>query len=234
MSDLLMIQNVGHEGPGLLAEVLEKHKITYDVVGPAKDLPSVVGYKALVILGGPASANDDGERITGEIAMVKQALQNGLPFLGVCLGMQILVKAAGGNIIRGRELQAGFIDPAGQPYTITFTEDGKADRLLDGLKSPVRVFQLHGEVAELNADMKLLGTEPVAPNQIVRVGTNAYGIQSHFELTEEMLQVWAVKDPALVPIGAPKLLEQFSDIKHDYAKTGETLLTNFLKIAGLV
>ena len=234
MSDLLMIQNVGHEGPGLLADVLQKHNVTYDVVEPTKALPSVVGYKALVILGGPASANDDSERITGEIEMVQQVLQNGLPFLGICLGMQILVKAAGGNIIRGREVQAGFIDPTGEPYIITFTEEGKADRLLDGLKSPVRVFQLHGEVAELNADMKLLGTEPVAPSQIVRVGTNAYGIQSHFELTEEMLQVWAVKDPALVPIGAPKLLKQFSDIKHDYTRTGETLLTNFLKIAGVI
>ena len=235
MSDLLIIKNVAHEDLGLLADVLAKHSVSFDLVDLDRggQFPSLVGYKALVVLGGPASANDTNEPMTSELALVEQATANGLPYLGICLGMQVLVKVAGGRVVPGRGVQAGFIDPEGQPYTITFTEDGKADPLLAGLKSPVRVFQLHGEVVELNADIKLLGTEPVAQNQIVRVGTNAYGIQSHFELTEEMLREWAVKDSALMPIGTDMLVRQFNDIKHDYTKTGETLLQNFLHIAGL-
>ena len=236
MSDVLIIKNVAREEPGLLATVLDEHKISSDVVDLDKgdQLPSLVGYKALVVLGGPDSANDTSDKMSNELERVKQALANGMPYLGICLGMQILVKAAGGNVVRGKQVQAGFVDPQGQPYTIAFTADGKKDKLLDGLKSPVRVFQLHGEVTELNADMKLLGTAPVAPNQIVRVGTNAYGIQSHFELTDDMLRVWAAEDPDLAPIGYQTLQKQFNDVKHDYTNTGETLLHNFLRVAGLL
>ena len=236
MSDILIIKNVTREGPGLLATVLDEHKISYDVVDLSKgeQFPSLVGYKALVVLGGPDSANDTSDKMTNELACVKQALANGMPYLGVCLGMQVLVKAAGGNVARGKQPQAGLVDQQGQPYTVAFTADGQKDPLLDGLKSPVRVFQLHGEVAELNADIKLLGTEPVAPNQIVRVGTNAYGIQPHIELTDDMLRVWAAEDPDLAPIGYQTLQKQFNGIKHDYTNTGETLLHNFLRVAGLL
>lgn len=236
MSDILILKNVTREGPGLLAGVLESHGITYDVVDLDKgeQLPSIVGYKALVVLGGPDSANDTSEKMTSELAFVTQAIDNGLPYLGVCLGMQVLVHAAGGQVVPGQRKEVGFMDADGQPYAITFTEAGRDEPLFTGLHSPLPVFQLHGEVVELRPDMKLLGTAPVCENQIVKVGVNAYGIQSHFELTDDMLRVWAAEDPDLAPIPYETLARDFAAIKEEYTKTGETLLQNFLRIAGLI
>jgi GMP synthase (glutamine-hydrolysing) len=235
MSDILILKNVAREGPGLLAGVLDSHGVTYDVVDLDKgeQLPSIVGYKALVVLGGPDSANDTSDKMANELAFVTQAIDNGLPYLGICLGLQVLVHAAGGQVVPGKRKEAGFVDENGEPYAVTFTDAGWEDPLFAGMTSPLPVFQLHGEVVELRPDMKLLGTAPVCENQVVKVGVNAYGIQSHFELTDDMLRVWAAEDPDLTPIGYETLAKDFAAIKDEYTKTGEVLLQNFLRIAGL-
>ncbi|MDB5185659.1 MAG: glutamine amidotransferase class-I, partial [Candidatus Saccharibacteria bacterium] len=95
------------------------------------------------------------------------------------------------------------------------------------------VFQLHGETVELTPDMTVLATGKFCLNQIVRVAPKAYGIQSHFELTPEMLAVWAEQDPDLIPIGKDKLLADFKAIEQSYTRIGQTLLRNFLRIAEL-
>lgn len=235
MADLLIVKNIPREGPGLLAGVLEKQNVSYDVVDlDAGDaFPSPVGYKALVVLGGPDSANDTTEKIQQELAQIRLALANTLPYLGICLGLQVAVKAAGGRVLPGTQKEIGFMDPAGRPYAVTATDAGVQDPLLAGLPSPLTVFQLHGEVVELTPAMTLLASSPVCP-QIVKVADKAYGIQSHFELTEDMLKLWAEQDPDLQPLGYQKLNTEFAAIRRQYTDIGERLLTNFLQIAGLV
>ncbi|HSW99178.1 MAG TPA: type 1 glutamine amidotransferase [Candidatus Saccharimonadales bacterium] len=236
MGDLLIIKNVTREGPGLLEGMLAKHQVSFDVadLDQGEDFPNLVGYKALVVLGGSDSANDASAKMAKEREQIKYAIDNGLPYLGICLGMQVLVKAAGGRVVPGARLEAGFISPEKTPFQVQITPDGSQDPLLAGLDSPLPVFQLHGEVVELMPDMKLLGTAPVSPNQIVRVAPKAYGIQSHFELTDQLLQVWAAEDPDLQPIGYDALRTEFAKVKDAYTHTGETLFTNFLRLAGLI
>ena len=98
----------------------------------------------------------------------------------------------------------------------------------------LNVFQLHGETVELTSDMIVLATGKFCNNQIVKVADKAYGIQSHFELTSEMLTIWAEQDPDLIPIGKEKLIADFEKIEQSYTYIGQTLLHNFLKIAGLI
>ena len=71
-------------------------------------------------------------------------------------------------------------------------------------------------------------------NQIIKVADKAYGIQSHFEVTPEMLAVWAEQDPDLIPIGRNKLAADLEAIKQSYTNIGQTLLGNFLRIANLI
>jgi GMP synthase-like glutamine amidotransferase len=211
--------------------------VSFDVadLDQGETFPNLVGYKALVVLGGPDSANDTTPKMTKEREQIKYAVDNGLPYLGICLGLQVLVKVAGGRVVPGVRTEAGFISPEGTPFQIELTPAGQEDPLLAGLESPLPVFQLHNEVVDLVPEtMKLLGTAPVSPNQIVKVGMKAYGIQSHYELTDQLLQVWAAEDPDLAPLGYEALNAEFQKIKDAYTKTGETLLTNFLKIAGLI
>ena len=236
MSELLIVQNISREGPGLLEHVLRDEGVAFDLVdlGKGQEIPDLDSYKALVVLGGPDSANDETAKMTGELGRIKEALGAGLPYLGICLGLQTLVKAAGGKVIPGDTKEVGFIDPDNNQHTVAVTEEGKNDPLLTGLPETLDVFQLHGETVELTPDMTVLATGKFCKNQIVRVADKAYGIQSHFELTPEMLAIWAEHDPDLMPIGKDKLRADFEAIKQSYTNIGQTLLRNFLRIAELV
>jgi GMP synthase-like glutamine amidotransferase len=235
MSELLIVQNISREGPGLLEQVLRDENVTFDVVDLDKgqEMPSLDSYKALVVLGGPDSANDDTPKMTTELARIKEGLTAGMPYLGICLGLQILVKAAGGEVVKGEVKEVGFIDPDNNQHTVAVTDQGKTDPLLAGLPEVLDVFQLHGETVALTPEMTVLATDKFCRNQIVRVADKAYGIQSHFELTPEMLAVWAEQDPDLIPIGKDKLLTDFEAISKSYTGIGQTLLRNFLRVAGL-
>jgi GMP synthase-like glutamine amidotransferase len=235
MSKLLIIQNITREGPGLLEDVLRTEGVAFDTANLDKNetLPELGSYKALVVLGGPDSANDETTKMTGELAYIKQALDAGTPYLGICLGLQTLVKAAGGKVVKGETKEIGFINPDGKQHTVSLTEAGKTDPLLNSLPEELAVFQLHGETVELTPSMTLLATGKFCRNQIVKVADKAYGIQSHFELTPEMLAVWAAQDPDLMPLGNDKLQADFAAIQQPYTNTGNILLKNFLSLAGL-
>src|SRR5487761_1756747 len=190
--DVLIVKNVSREGPGLLERVLAEHEIMYDIVDldGGQAFPSPVDYRALIVLGGPDSANDASEKMQTELAQIKLAVDKSVPYLGICLGLQVLVKASGGNVVPAAQKEIGFTYQAGQPYTVTLTDAGKQDALFAGLPETLGVFQLHGETVELTEGMQLLATGRDCPNQVVKVGEHAYGIQSHFELTEPMLHSW--------------------------------------------
>lgn len=236
MSELLIVQNITREGPGLLEQVLFDEGVAFDIVDldQGQSLPDQADYRALVVLGGPDSANDDTDKMKGELGFIRQALDAKLPYLGICLGLQTLVKAAGGQVVKGNIKEVDFINPDGNQHTVNVTDEGKTDPLLAGLPGELDVFQLHGETVELTPSMIVLATGKFVQNQIVKVADNAYGIQSHFEVTPEMLAVWAEQDPDLIPIGKDKLAADFKAIEQSYTNIGQTLLRNFLKIAELI
>jgi GMP synthase-like glutamine amidotransferase len=172
--------------------------------------------------------------MTEELPAVKKAVDAGMPYLGICLGLQVLVRAMGGKVVKNRVSEIGFFDPSGQPFEVELTLYGQRDALFAGLSDNLRVFHLHGETVELASDMTLLGTGRHCHNQVVRVGPRAYGLQCHFEFTAELLRTCAMEDPDLQPIGAQALLGQFEDFQGEYTSIGNHLLTNFLKLAGLI
>lgn len=236
MNKVLIVKNISHEGPGLLAGLLEKHDLSYDLIDldEGEAFPSPSGYKAVVVLGGPDSANDSTDKMSAELERIREILDTGIPYLGVCLGLQTMVKAGGGTVVPAKTKEHGFIGPDGNNFTVELTDAGKSDPLFADLDAALEVFHLHGETVELANDMKLLATGKFCNNQIVKLGENAYGIQSHFELTAEMLSVWARNDPDLAPIGEEKLTSDFKKIKDAYTQTGNRIFSNFLKIAGLI
>ncbi len=235
MPKVLILQNIEREGPGLFETTLLSANIPYDVINLDSDqqLPPIDSYSALVVLGGPDSANDTTDKITKELAYISSALKTGKPYLGICLGLQLLVKASGGKVVPASIKEVGFIGPDSKQHAVTITQEGKSDPLLTGMSEDVDVFQLHGETVELTPTMTVLATGKFCKNQIVRVSEKAYGIQSHFELTSEMLGIWAKQDSDLIPIGNDQLQQDFAAIQTSYTQTGIKLFTNFLALAGL-
>ena len=233
---LLIVKHAPHEGPGLLSGLLGKHAIhsrTIDL-SLGNRYPDPGNFSGVISLGGPQSANDRCESMLNDLDRTRTIIEEELPYLGICLGMQVLVKAAGGEILPCETKETGFFSPDGRPFTVALTDEGKHDPLFEGLGQRFRVFQLHGETAIPCEGISLLAEGTYCRNQIVRVSRRAYGIQSHFELTEEMFRSWLTSDPHLQAMDGRQLIEHYLDIRADYEKTGTILLENFLRIAELI
>jgi GMP synthase-like glutamine amidotransferase len=232
---ILIIQNITREGPGLLSQIISEKNLKFDLVDLSigDKLPDISQYSAIIVLGGPSSANDTDETMLNELAFIKKSRELNIPYLGICLGLQTLVKAKGGAIRRNEVPEIGFKNPEGEPYSINLTEEGKKDPLFAGLDSQIRVFHLHGETVDLRPNMKLLALGDSCKNQVVKLGDNAYGLQCHFELTPEMLNIWLDEDPDLLKLNKEEVLKEWEQVKSEYTNTGLTLFNNFFKIAGL-
>ncbi|HHE33007.1 MAG TPA: type 1 glutamine amidotransferase [Chlorobaculum parvum] len=233
---LLIIQNISHEGPGILADLLAEHGIGFKLCDLSKGgiAPDPARFAGMVALGGPQSANDAKPQITGELAVIEKALNAGVPYLGICLGFQLLVKASGGKVVKCEQKEIGFREPHGEPFMVELTDDGKRDALFQGMAERLRVFQLHGETVELADGMTLLATGRGCPNQVVRVGSNAWGLQYHFEMTPAMFESWIGIDADLKAMNHDELLAEFEAINAEYTETGRSIMRNFLAATGLV
>jgi GMP synthase-like glutamine amidotransferase len=234
MNKILIVRNERNEGAGLLYEVLKENNIEADEVDldGGDEFPSPLNYKALVVLGGPDSANDTTIKMLAEIERLKEALTAKIPYLGICLGLQVLVKAAGGEVVKCKRKELGFRDANNELFRIELTGAGKNDPLFEGLGNHFPVFQVHGETVIITGNMTLLGEGKECKNQIVKVSENSYGIQCHFEHTRETFVQWMDYIPELRTIDQEQCVTDFGSFYEEYTFTGKQLFRNFLKIAG--
>lgn len=141
-------------------------------------------HEAVVIFGGPMSANDRDNRetpgIRAELDFLPTVLDARKPFLGICLGAQILARVLGAGVDRhpdGR-VEAGY-------YRIRPTEAGR--RYFAG---PMMVYQWHREGFDLPHGATLLAEGEIFPHQAFRYGQCAYGLQFHPEVLESTIRRW--------------------------------------------
>ena len=229
---LLIVKNITHEGPWLLKYVLDARSVDYDLIdlenGDA--FPPVESYDAVVVLWWPDSANDTTEKMIQELVFVKDIVEKQVPYLWICLGMQVLVKAAWWEVIKHAEKEIGFYDDLGEQFSVELTQQGINDTLFSWLDHVFDVFHLHGETVIPNEHVVILWTWKQCYHQIVKVGPCAYGIQCHFELSDDMLEVWYEKDEDLWNKNRDLLFQQYNLIKNEYEKVWYQLMNNFIDI----
>lgn len=149
-----------------------------------EELPETLdNHAGVVMFGGPMSANDNEEYVKREIDWIATPLKENKPFLGICLGAQMLSKQLGGSVQCNKDefAEIGY-------YPLEATEIGK--KLMPW---PSMVYQWHREGFTLPSGAELLATGDQYENQAMRVGENAFGIQFHAELTFAMVYRWTVK-----------------------------------------
>ena len=229
---ILIIQNITREGPGLIETTLNERGVTFEVVDLSKNeqIPDLTQYAALIVLGGPDSANDATSKMKLELELVRSALAQKLPYLGICLGLQVLVKAAGGTVVSNPVKEIGFRDPDDNLFEIHQTTTGQIDSLTHGLPLSFPIFQLHGETVELTESMELLATSKYCINQIVKVAPQAYGIQGHVEFTQSMFEVWSEEDPDLKQLDREKLQQDYTLVKQQLTENGRRIINNFIDL----
>lgn len=184
--EFLVFQHVAHEHPGLIKDWADKREVRLKVVEfwKAYEIPQVLDYHGLIILGGPMGVYEEFPSKEDEVTAIRSALGK-IPMAGFCLGSQLLAYALGvkvhKNIVNGRHIkEVGY-------YNVDLTKEGKKDPLLQSFSSPIEVLEWHGDAFELPQGATLLATNNFCKNQAFRYGGSAYGFLFHFEFTPKMV-----------------------------------------------
>ncbi|MBI5588625.1 MAG: gamma-glutamyl-gamma-aminobutyrate hydrolase family protein [Deltaproteobacteria bacterium] len=188
MKKVLVVQHVPHESLGIIGPAVLRGGFMpeYLKVYENHAMPRTIeGYSALIVLGGPMAVYEEDlyPFIKGELKLIESALKNNTPTLGVCLGAQMMAKAAGSKVYEGGKKEIGW-------YGVSLTDEGVDDRLFMGLSDEFTVFQWHGDTFDVPENAELLASSKLFPNQVIRIGSRAYGVQFHLEVTESMIREW--------------------------------------------
>lgn len=237
MKRILVIQQVPHEGPGTLGLLAERSGFELDFIrvykggGRSSKVPHTIGgYSALLVLGGPMGVYEEDRHpyLRDELRLIESALSGGVPVLGVCLGSQLLARAAGARVYKGDKKEIGW-------YTVNLTEDGLSDPLFTGLPEELTVFQWHGDTFDVPPGGRNLASSPLFRNQVIRVGRKAYGIQFHIEVTEDMVRDWVEVNSAELEgvkdyIDGSKIIERAPLLTPGLHHYGGVVIRRFLRM----
>ena len=234
MTRILAIQHIWDDPLGYLGEILEEHGIPYDIADIEEcPVPDPHAYDAIISLGGPqhANAHDKYPYLVQEKQVLREVVKQNIPFLGICLGGQILANALGAAVTRHTMTELGF-------YDVQLTDAGKSDPLYQGLPGSQIVFQWHEDTFALPTGAVHLATSENTLNQAFRMGECAYGLQYHIELTPAMLHTWIhfpQYEQEIMNILGSDALNQIEQEKvkyySRYLQHGRVLFENFLRLS---
>ena len=175
MRRALVLKHVENEGPGFMGGLFAADRCRTSLVELWKghDLPSHFGgISCVVVMGGPMNVYEE-ERypfLKAEDIFIRNVVERGIPFLGICLGAQLLAKACGARVVKAPEKEIGW-------YKVRLTGWGRQDPLFHDIEDPT-VFQWHEDTFDLPEDAFLLAEGDVCRNQAFRVGTSPMACNS--------------------------------------------------------
>jgi GMP synthase (glutamine-hydrolysing) len=184
---LLAIAHQRDAGPGVFGEAIAEAGHELDVWHRAEaDEPpaGVDGYDGVLTFGGAMHADQDAEHpwLASEKALLRELLDGDVPLMAVCLGAQLLAEAAGGSAVRAAEPEIGWFD-------VEVTDEGAADPVIGALAPRFEAFQWHSYECRLPDRFVVLARTPVCV-QAFRVGSSAWGIQFHAEVSAADAAHW--------------------------------------------
>lgn len=192
---VLIVLHQAHSSPGRVGRLLCERGYRLDIRRPCLGEPlppTLAGHAGAIVFGGPQSANDCHDYVRAEIDWIGVPLKERKPYLGICLGAQMLARHLGARVAPHPEglVEIGY-------YPVRVTAAGSA--LLApapgtaGPAWPDHVYHWHREGFELAAGADLLAEGPTFPNQAFRFGPTAFGIQFHPEVTLPMMYRWTAQ-----------------------------------------
>lgn len=233
---ILVVQHEDDCPPALVGGWLTDAGCTLDVRRPYAGDPlpeSLAGHDGLLVLGGPMGADDDATHawLAPTKALAREAVADGVPTLGICLGHQLVASALGGTVAR---------NPAGQQLgllEVGWTAEAATDVLLRPLaEAPAAARGVHWNddvVTVLPPGAVLLATAPAGEVQAVRFAPRAWGVQLHPEVDRAILAPWAHDDAGsheAAGIDQETLLREVEEARAELDTTWRPLATGFARV----
>ncbi len=181
---------------------------------------------AVIVYGGAESANDDMEKpyIRSEMDWIEAWLETGKPFLGICLGAQLMARVLGGKVEMHPE---GLFEIGYVPVEVAPGVNG----FLDGVS---HVYHWHKEGFEIPATATAMACGPVFPNQAFLYNENVYGLQFHPEVTIPVMTRWMDKAAHMLdnPNAHPRARQEADAARYDTPLSAwlDGFLKDWLKI----
>ncbi|MEK6528026.1 MAG: type 1 glutamine amidotransferase [Nitrospirota bacterium] len=193
---ILICKNAINEGPGTIEDFLKDKGIAYYIaeLSQREEILRADDFDALILMGGPMSVNDYNvyPYLAIEEELVKEFLVQDKKILGICLGAQIMAKALGAEVYRGRTGEIGW-------HAIELTGEGLRDNLMGrlALHPSVKdfwrrftVFHWHEETFDIPEGAVRLASSELYPNQAFKYGDKAYAFQFHIEVNKAIIDEW--------------------------------------------
>lgn len=192
----IVFQHNPWEGPGqLLLSAAKRHKIQLDIIRVWEEtLPAITGYMAIIVLGG--GPNVDQEHmfpfLAEEKKTIKKAIAQDLPFLGFCLGHQLLAEALGAKVGPNFQSSLGYI----QGF---LTHEGKTHPVFKDLPQQIPLFKWHGQAVQepLPGHISILATSAECQVEAISLHGRPHILGMQFDnhaATPENIKNWITMD----------------------------------------
>ena len=190
--EVIVLQHIKVEDPGHIKDLMlaDKVNLTTIELDEGEKIPNDLSkFDAMFCMGGPMDSwmedkypwlIDEKQKIKNFVIDLKK------PYLGFCLGCQLLGEIVGGNVVKSAKPEIGMLD-------INFSQDKSNDQLFSTFPDKVKALQWHSyEVVNLenNKDITLLASSPTTKYQIFKYQNHAYGIQFHIEVKDTTVNDW--------------------------------------------
>ena len=235
---VLVFQHIACEHPGIFRDFMAEDGIEWQAVelDEGEPIPDLDAFDVLVSMGGPMDVwqKDEHSWIEPELAAIREWVGEARrPFLGFCLGHQLLAQALGGEVGPAAEPEIGIFD-------VELTEAGRVSPLFEGVPATHACLQWHGaEVLQPPAGAEVLAASPACAVQALGVGGHAFSIQYHVEITPRTVREWGAV-PAYGralerALGTDALARFEADAAAgmaDFNRNARRIYDNFMRISG--